>query len=358
MKLILFTFFILFLISRSNAQCPTTPLTLATQSDVNNFPDNYPGCAVIPDGIDIKIMGDDINDLGPLQQITMVLGAFEIRECPDLVNLEGLENLVTVGNDPLDGFILRDLASLTDITALSNLDSITGEFTIRTCNQLVNLNGLGALIRSNGSVIIRDNALLTTLQGINSLKFIGETLEIVENATLTDISALSNVDTIIGGVEGGVFIEANDLLTSLSGLGNEYTEIGGNLDLLLNGGLSVCSVPSICKYLGNPPADAVITISGNTTGCNTQPEIEAGCIGLSIDTPGNVPGLIITPNPFSDQLILEHTDKGEIMLINLLGTQEKIAVSEGKNELSTAHLFPGIYFIRDTKGTIYKIVKQ
>lgn len=358
MRLLIFTVFTIYLTSTPLAQCPTAPLTLGSQAEINNFPVNYPGCTVIPDGIDIKITGNNIVDLNPLQQITTVLGAFEIRECPNLTNLNGLNNITAIGNDPLDGFILRELTSLTDITALSNLDSITGEFTIRTCNQLTNLNGLGALVRNNGSVIIRDNAILTTLTGINSLKFIGETLEIVENATLTDISALSNVDTIVGGEEGGVFIEANDLLTSLSGLGNEQTEIGGNLDLLLNGDLSLCSVPSICKYLGNPPADAVITISGNTTGCNTQPEIEAGCTGLSIEKLRHDIGLIITPNPFSDHLIIEHTDNEEITLTTVLGRCERITVSEGKNELSTEHLQPGVYFIRDTKGTTYKIVKQ
>ena len=351
-------FFLLITTSRLFGQCPTAPMEFLTQADVNAFPTTYPGCTIIPDGVDIKIMGNNITDLTPLQQLTTVLGAFEIRNCPNLVDLDGLENITKIGNDPLDGFILRDLPNLINVTALSNLDSITGEFTIRTCNQLASLTGFNSLVYNNGSVIIRDNASLTSLSGLNSLSFIGETLEIVENAILTDITALSNVDTIVGGIEGGVFIEANDLLASLDGLGHANTEIGSNLDILLNGDLSLCSVPSLCKYLAAPPVGAIITISGNTTGCNTQAEIQSGCAILSVkDNQEMLSNLIISPNPFSEYLMIESTENTQIIISDLIGRTEVVYVKAGINRLSTNHLASGIYFIKSANGKTSKLIK-
>lgn len=351
-------------IQYTKAQCPTVALTFATQADVNAFPATYPTCTVIPDGIDVKIMGSDITDLSPLSQITSILGAFEIRNCPLLTNLNGLNNMTVSGNDPLDGFILRDLPALTSITALSNLNSITGEFTIRTCNALTSLNGLNNLTTVNGSVIIRDNATLQNFNGLNALNYIGETLEIVENAQLNNITALSNVNTIVGGIEGGIFIEANTVLTNLTGLGNNTTMIGGNLDILLNDNLYLCSVPSICNYLASPPVGATITINTNSVGCNTQPEIQANCISLSTtEVLMDKHEITISPNPVLEHFKIEtkHTQELTIEIFDVYGRKLNAFTMKEQYECDVVNYPKGIYFIKTTTRTgkekIYKIVK-
>ncbi len=355
---------ILFSVQITLAQCPTAGTTLSSQAQVNAFPTTYPTCTVIPDGIDIKIMGNDITDLSPLSQLTSVLGAFEIRNCPLLTNLNGLQNITTLGNDPLDGFILRDLPALNSITALSNLNAITGEFTIRTCNSLTSLAGLNNIDTVNGSVIIRDNGTLQNLNGLDSLKYIGETLELVENPQLNDISALSHVNVIVGGPEGGIFIENNTALSNLTGLGNNTTVVGSNLDLTLNGNLSLCAVPTICNYLANPPAGAVITINANLTGCNTQTEILNNCATLGSNENELATTLTLSPNPVIDYLQIKSNDKEEINVevYDVFGRRLKQSTLKEQARLNLSGYAAGTYFIKITNGshqtTIRKIIKQ
>ena len=364
LKSALFASLLFSLTNYSYSQCPTTGITISTQAQLNSFPTTYAGCTIIPDGIDIKIMGTDITDLSPLSQLTEIYGAFELRDCPLLTNLTGLDNIAIVGNDPLDGFILRDLPSLTNVNALNNLHSITGEFTIRTCNVLNTLTGLNSIDSVMGSVIIRDNAILQNLNGLNALVYIGETLELVQNYQLTDISALSNVNTIIGGIEGGVFIEANTILSNLNGLGNNTTVIGSNLDLLINGNLSVCAVPSICNYLANPPIGAVITINLNLTGCNTEVEITNQCIfNTVIENDKFKTDYTIFPNPTNThfKINVEHTNVIQIEITDMYGKTIEKFYNSG-NLVKDISTYPsGIYFIRlieiDGSSAKLKIIK-
>lgn len=342
-----------------NAQCPTGPIDFLNQASIDAFPTNYPTCFFLPDGVDVKIMGNDITDLTPLAQLTGTYGVLEIRECPGLTSLAGLENIVIIGNDALDGFILRDLNALSSISALSSLDTIIGEFTIRTCPLLTNLNGLEDLDFTNGSLIIRDNASLTTLQGLNALTYIGETLELVENPVLVDVSALGNVDTIIGGVEGGVFIEANISLTSLTGLGHASTEIGSNLDIMLNDNLSLCAVPSICKYLADPPIGALITIGLNEIGCNSEQQILSACPGISLsEIPESSSVFALISNPIDNNLIIESNKEGEILIYNSLGSVMSKKIIKGKTIITAENLSPGLYYIQNSDGRVLKCVKR
>lgn len=350
MKQHLFSLAILFLsVQFTKAQCPTTPITFVNQVQINSFPSSYPSCTLIPDGIDIKIMGNDITDLNPLSQLKAVLGVVEIRNCPQLTNLNGLHNIKFIGNDALDGFILRDLPALNSLNALNNLDSINGEFTIRTCNILNTLTGLNHLKKANGSVIIRDNAALQNLNGLDSLTYIGETLEIVENPQLTSVTALSQVNTIVGGIEGGVFIEANSTLTNLTGLGNSLTAIGSNLDITLNGNLNLCHVPSICKYLADPPPGAIINITANKVDCNSQAEVLAKC-ALGVNENNIYQNSInISPNPVFDRFIIVTTETiAKVELFDMYGKKIADINSDKNSEYDLAPYQKGIYLLKIT----------
>ena len=340
------------------AQCPTGPIAFTSQSELNDFPLDFPSCTLLPDGVDVEISGNDITDLTPLSQLTGSLAAFEIRDCPNLVSLVGMNQFEVIGNDALDGFILRDLPALTSIAALSNLDSLTGEFTIRTCAQLTSLSGLDNLNYVNGSVIIRDNAQLGSLNGLSSLDYIGETLELVENTALTDISALSNVNDIVGGIEGGVFIEGNILLTNLTGLGNATTSIGSNLDLLFNDELSLCAVPSICKYLSNPPVGAVISIASNTIGCNSQVEIENLCPSLDISNMNeDVDAFLVYGNESGTELTIESNREQEVRIVDAAGKQKAYTVEVGINKIDISSWNSGVYLIQRANAKALRWIK-
>ncbi|MEO6305811.1 MAG: T9SS type A sorting domain-containing protein [Bacteroidia bacterium] len=347
----------------TKAQCPTAPITFANQAQINSFPTTYPNCTVIPDGVDIKIMGGDITDLSPLSQLTAALGLLEIRNCSLLQDLNGLHNITYLGNDALDGFILRDLPALNSLAALNKLDSVYGEFTIRTCNALNTLTGLNGFTKENGSLIIRDNGTLQDLNGLDSLVYIGETLELIGNPQLNSVASLGKVNTIVGGIEGGVFIEANIGLSNLTGLGNISTTIGSNLDITLNSNLNLCNVPSICKYLADPPINAVITISANKVDCNTQTEILAKCALKTKETNILKDNITASPNPFQDHFSIssKNSEALNIEVMDIFGTTLKKFNITGKENCDLTNYPSGIYILKfiNSKGqeTVIKILK-
>ncbi len=104
-----------------------------SQSDIDDFQSNYPGCTEI--GGDIVISGDnDITNLIGLSELTSISGSLHIGEwayvCnPLLTSLTGLEGLTSVGglhiilNDTLaslEGLDNISAASITDVTVWAN----------------------------------------------------------------------------------------------------------------------------------------------------------------------------------------------------------------------------------------------
>lgn len=283
------------------SQCPTTPITLANQTSIDNFSTTYSNCDTIPVGADILISGTDITNLSGLNQILISYAPIEIRNNPNLTTTAGF-NLVFAGSD----LIIRNNPLLSNISSFNNLDTILGEFTIRTNNSLTDLTGFSSLKYAGMGAIIRDNASLTSLNGLNQLTTVDGIFEIVEHPNLTDVSALSNLTLITGDpIEGAMIIDLNTSLTSLNGLGNNNTEILGDLFITGNTVLSDCAVHSICNYLNNPPIGSISTISLNQIGCNTETEILNQCVFVSINEDNKYNVLTVYPNPFNNQLTLE-----------------------------------------------------
>lgn len=223
LTLILFCFGI---ISFAFAQCPTTDITFTTQAQIDNFATTYPGCNMIPDGVDVVI--DD-----PLGNIT---------------NLDGLSGLTAIeGNLRIsgDGF-------LTDIDGLSNLTSVGGNLRIIG---LANIDGLSGLVSVGGNLETTFHGL-ANVDGLSGLTFVGEDL-------LINFSGLVNLD----GLSGLAFI-------------------GGGLFIQDNPQLSMCC--ALCPLLqADADDDAVIGggvgINNNATGCNNTQEVETTCVPLPIE---------------------------------------------------------------------------
>lgn len=315
MKHYYFSALALLAVAFSYGQCPPAGLNITSQAQLNAFLVDYPNCTQING--DVIIDEANITDLNALTNIVTITGALEIRQVPALANLNGLQNLQTVGTD----LILREVEGLSTLAALSSLTSVGGEFTVRSCPDLVEFNGVNNLMHVGLGMIIRDCESLTSIEGLSNLTFVGEILEVVENPVLTNLTGLENIMTIVGGEEGALVIEGNAMLTSLEGLGNAYTVMTGDVTIAANGLLSLCAVPSICSYLQNPPAGALITINTNLLGCNSQAEVETACTVLDTDyfTETVVPFRVMQ-NPVEDMLQLHSTEaNGTVVIYDALG---------------------------------------
>jgi hypothetical protein len=120
----------------------------------------------------------------------------------DLVNLPKLTqadfgSLVAIGG-PLQLYMLRDLVNL---SGFSSLDSIGGNFTLRSCNSLSDFTGLANLVDvANMSVIT--NSALTGFNGLDSFTKVGGDLVISSNPQVapSTAQAFSSAITVVGTV--------------------------------------------------------------------------------------------------------------------------------------------------------------
>lgn len=153
----------------------------------------------------------DIHDLGPLSMLTKV-STLGISHCPLLTSLNGLDNLDTVR------FALNfsDLSSLTDISALANLDFYSTLSIIETA--LPNLSGLPAMtVLYNLEIAL--NPYLTDLSALSGLTTITRRLEIWSNAALPHLTGLSGL-TSLGSNASYLYITYNPSLSDISALSN------------------------------------------------------------------------------------------------------------------------------------------
>ena len=306
------------------AQCPGAPLTLSTQTQVNNFPTNYPNCHVM--GVSLTIQGNNITNLNGLSGLNSITKSLFIQNCPALTSLDGLTNLTNISVE----LTLDNNDALTDLSGLENLPFIGGSLTI-TGNALLNSldalssvayvngtlqvssnpaltdlsglnnvafcgrflqisnnNGLTALNSLNGLTEVGNNAAtngrylsiasnpnLTTLNGLHNLQSVGTDFEITNNGNLVTLNAFENLETI-----GGIFaITGNTDLTSVTDFAS-ITSIGGSLTISNNNVLTDCAAQGICDYLAGP---GNATISNNDPGCNTVAQVEAECAVLPVE---------------------------------------------------------------------------
>lgn len=278
----------------AQAQCPTEPIILSSQAEVDNFAANYPNCTMLTH--DFKVDGETnvITNLNGLSGITHA-GNFYILKT-EISDFSGLENLISTAHMSL-GFNhnIQDLTGLTslqsveeiniwynsnmtslqgagnwttvirlnlfqnnslqDITELSDLQSLTSlsiagngltslsgleniqsiEEDIFIANEAIsNFNDLANLSSFSGSLYLWNNYQLTDLSVFNDIEIVND-LILVECPLLTDISGLQNIHTV-----NGIFrLGFNPSLTDLSAFSN-ITSVGA-LDIYENESLTTLS---------------------------------------------------------------------------------------------------------------------
>lgn len=163
-------------------------------------------------------------NLDPLQNLVYLEDVL-IKSNPNLVNIDGLSNVVSSVNNIAVGFN----PNLINIDGLSGLKSIeTGldlnGVNIFDNNKLQNIDGLlGLTSWKGGNLSIRYNPLITTingLQNIESLDFVD--VSILGNTLLQNIDGLQNV---IDASNSIFEISSNPLLEELNGLSNIKTSL-------------------------------------------------------------------------------------------------------------------------------------
>ena len=162
-----------------------------------------------------------------------------IEENASLTTLEGLEQIVTIGNN-LEILGNPNLVSLKGLTSLGKItqhliitgngsllsaDGLTNPFTVEggvgleSNNALTDLQVLSGM-QTQQSIRIQANESLTSVAGLENITQLNK-LTIKDNPVLTDLSGLGNLERITpaAGTEadGGFVIESNAALQSLAG---------------------------------------------------------------------------------------------------------------------------------------------
>lgn len=236
--------------------CLPDGISFTTQSQIDNFQTNYPGCTEIEGLLVILDEAGEINNLNGLIVLKTIYDDLIIGQ-NSLTSFTGLDSLRFVGGDVLisfstnmnnltglgalaeigGGLAILQNESLTSLTGLNALTSVGGEVDISFNNSLINLAGLENLTSMPENLLIRGNNALTSLTGLNNLTSVGARLFITTNNALTSLAGLESLAYI--GMDLELF---GTQLINMNGL-NNLTTIGG--DLLINTNLVLTSVSGL-----------------------------------------------------------------------------------------------------------------
>ena len=294
MKKFFILLFALFMLSGALAQsCLPEGITFTTQTQIDNFQDNYPGCTEILG--DVVINGDNgITNLGGLSSLTSIGGNLNMVENHSLSSLAGLEGLASIGY--WFNIVFND--SLTSLTGLEGLTSI------------------------GGGLVINENNLLTNLTGLEGLTSTGSVLRIAGNLSLTSLTGLENINA------------------------GSITE----LQILENPSLSTCDIISICSYLFNP--NGTIDIQNNASGCNSQDEVEAVC-GFGLDESA-VDGQRSTVNIYLFSIIGSYKILNKVNLGLELRNENRTRAERENDQVVSSSGYNLVYTIPHVSCTITK----
>ncbi len=115
--------------------CLPGGINFTSQSEIDIFTTDYPGCTEILGNVSIS--GAGITNLNGLSPVTSIGGHLDIHNS-SLTNLTGLNSLISVGGS----LYINENLSLLNLSGLNALTSIGGNCEILLNNSLINLTGL------------------------------------------------------------------------------------------------------------------------------------------------------------------------------------------------------------------------
>ncbi|MBW1297302.1 immunoglobulin-like domain-containing protein [Aquimarina litoralis] len=250
-----------------------------------------------------------------IPKLTSVSNNVEIDNCTQLTTIDITSLLTVSGNFSIDDLAISSLSFLQNVTSiggqllirdmvnLSNLqgvDELTtlGSFSLNDCDLLTNLEGFPKLsITSINSLTISENELITSFDNsfLESLTSIGR-LSISFNGSLADISALQNVTQLTSS--DSTIRNNNALLTidlfSLQNVAN---------NLIIQNQANTTGLCGLFNYVHNGNGSSTLTFTGtNPTNWDSVQDIIDNC-----DTPVIT---LIGDNPQEIELGSGYTELG------------------------------------------------
>jgi hypothetical protein len=319
--------------------CLPDGINFFTQSEIDEFPANYPGCDSIM-GI-VNIIGDDITNLDSLQQLVYCEHRLHIQQCPNLRSIEGLKNLKSLGNslileyciglESLKGLdqletvgndvLLWDNYAIHDLKGLGNLKNVGNNFVVHWMDGLKSLDGIDQLSEISGSLVVWKNDSLQSLYALSGIDTVRTGIFIQSNPRIKNLYGLDNIH-LMGGM---IYIMHNDSLNNLMSIEDYQAEVIDSINISYNPMLSECNIELLCDVLEINPE--VLNIHDNKTGCNSTIEIEENC-----NETGCFPeGLVLTQQSEIDNFPINYPNcsviEGDLKIdgdsiINLLGLSQ------------------------------------
>ena len=134
---------------------------------------------------EITLEESNITTLEGLERLEKIGKILKIQRCDNMLNLEGLTNVKSIGN----GFSDQGLS-------------------INYNRKIKNLTGLNKLAQINGTLEIRGNEFLESLNGLESISMIDKNIEIYGNSELSNFCSLASYFTK-NSYKGNYIVENN-----------------------------------------------------------------------------------------------------------------------------------------------------
>ena len=207
-----------------------------------------------------------LTDLRGLRNLVSVGGGFVIEHNDLLASLDGLQGLTLAAfrGDNLDFWIVAN-AALASLDGLNNLTDIGGNLVIRDNPTLTNLEGLQGVRSIGGALELTGSPALQSVDGLRSLQSAGG-LAILNNLLLQDLNGLSALETVVGIV----LVTDNRTLQDVSGLGN-VGSVGGNLVFQRNRALTGCRPWMLLATIGQQNVGGRFIFGDNAPDCEPLP---------------------------------------------------------------------------------------
>lgn len=167
-------------------------------------------------GETLWLFNSDVQNLDGLQNLTSV-NSLRIENNAELMSLEGFpKSSININRISIeDNINLISLTGLEFVTHLENLN-IAGNSVLSDTN----LNVFKNLESITGQLILSDLPVLKTFEGLENLNTIGDGIGISKNPELLNIEGLKNAV-----IKNDIWVNDNNLLTSLNGLESVSTEL-------------------------------------------------------------------------------------------------------------------------------------
>lgn len=237
--------------------CPSAPFSLPNQAAVDAFPSD---CINLTVGMTIGVGSgaSDITNIDALSNLQTTSNSIFIRNNPGLTNLNGLSNLTSIGLE----LTIENNDALTDLTGLDNVSFIQGWFHVEGNQNLTSLNGIGPFPTLNSYLYIDGNPSLTDLSALSSLTSVGGFLIIINNNSLTAINGLNSLTQVVAGPSGPgfLYIGDNNAMTTLNGFAN-LTSVSNNFEIEYNNSLQTLNAFSNLTTVGSASTNKMV-ISG------------------------------------------------------------------------------------------------